>query len=264
MVNATRSRADSPTKTCTDPGCESPLRAHGLCQWHYRRARGIKSSYPTYATPCSWCGAITMKPRDVKYAARYCTLTCRDHGTRWSKGLSSCAVPATHLSRSSPVPIDHPSRTPRPRRVPAFHAGYCAECGKGYIIASECVSASSYCSKTCAKRVGKRARRAREAGASGTFTWDEFTKLALSLGNVCAYCNGDGPLEPDHVVPISRHGHNGLTNILPACRRCNGRKSDMTVKAWSARLLRDGHPPLDLGRFKHLTAHVWLADSHAA
>lgn len=147
-----------------------------------------------------------------------------------------------------------------------WFAGYCVECGKGYIIASEFVSSSLYCSATCARRTSKRARRAREHGATGSFTWDGFAKLTQSLGNLCSYCGTDNegqPFEPDHVVPLSRGGHNGLTNILPACRRCNGQKRDLLPAEWDRQRRLQGHAPIRFERFTHLTAHVFLT-SHAA
>ena len=168
-------------------------------------------------------------------------------------------MPANHPSRiavSCPVPASYPSRT----RRRAWVSGYCSECGKGYVIASEWVTHSLYCSKACLRRINKRARRAREAGASGDYTWDSFAKLAASLGGVCAYCEGDNDgqqFEPDHVVPLSRGGHNGLTNLLPSCRRCNGDKRHLLVHEWEADRESRGLPHVryDINRFPHLTAH---------
>lgn len=42
--------------------------------------------------------------------------------------------------------------------------------------------------------------------------------------NVCLYCGGtfaDAELTRDHVVPISRCGHDTWDNVVAACRRCN-------------------------------------------
>jgi 5-methylcytosine-specific restriction endonuclease McrA len=35
-------------------------------------------------------------------------------------------------------------------------------------------------------------------------------------------------------VPLSRGGSNSITNILPACRRCNGDKRDLSLDEWTA------------------------------
>lgn len=69
-------------------------------------------------------------------------------------------------------------------------------------------------------------RRARALAADGTFTPDEFAALCESFGNVCLCCGADGPLEPDHVVPLSLGGTNWITNIQPLCRSCNARKGN--------------------------------------
>ena len=148
----------------------------------------------------------------------------------------------------------------QPKTTSSFHAGYCHECGAGYLIASGGATGSRYCSRRCARRVQRRARRAREHGASGSFTWDAFTKLALSLGNVCAYCgqgNNGRPLEPDHVLPLNLGGHDGITNILPCCRPCNSTKGDRTPRQWMTYCKRRG-TPVDLAAYRHLTAHVFL------
>lgn len=265
-----RSKADSPTKLCGEPGCARPMRANGLCSTHYGQAniRQVEAI-------CTACGTTVIKTNQWA-RARYrsvCSTQCRAF---LQYGPQSCAVPETHTSRSSRVPSDHPSRVAiacsvplthpsRARRLAAFHAGYCRECAAGFVVASNYVGAASrYCSRGCARRTAKRARRAREHGASGSFTWDQFMRLTLSLGNVCAYCggtNGDRPLDPDHVMPLSKGGHNGLTNILPSCRPCNSGKGDRLPSEWVRLCRLDGYD-VDLMRFKHLSAHVFLP--HAA
>lgn len=252
-------------RTCTMPECGKPYRARGLCSTHYNQANAKPIEHD-----CSACGAKVAKSQ--RYARRVtCSSACRAY---LQYGPQSCTVPSTHASRSCSVPVSHPSRVPVTCVVPESHpsrqeqraarvrwyAGLCVECGNGYVINSEWLTHSRYCSATCQRRHARRARRAREHGATGAFTWDSFARLATSLGNACAYCEGDNdglPLEPDHVVPLSRHGHNGLTNILPSCRRCNGDKRDLLVHEWAADRESRGLPHVryDVGRFVHLTAH---------
>lgn len=261
MSQAIRTRCDSPTKTCTAPGCNNPLRARGFCNNHYKQMRGMAWAYKKTAMPCGWCGQATLKAADNRLTHRFCSWACRDEWQRWNKRPLSCPVPDRHPSRSSPVPPDHPSRLALPKRTPQFFAGYCADCDSGYVIASANVSASRYCSTTCQRRVSRRTRKAREVGAGGSFTWAGFMRLALVLGNTCAYCGRAGDdrlLEPDHVVPLSRGGYNGLTNLLPSCRSCNGDKRDLLVHEWAADRENRGLPHVryDVERFPHLTAHV--------
>ncbi|MFJ9694901.1 HNH endonuclease [Kitasatospora sp. NPDC101183] len=42
----------------------------------------------------------------------------------------------------------------------------------------------------------------------------------------CFYCDGHGPVEVDHVVPMSMGGLDGPANLVPACPGCNGAKGD--------------------------------------
>lgn len=76
----------------------------------------------------------------------------------------------------------------------------------------------------------RRARyRARKAGAEGSFSKAEFLDLCEKYGNVCLCCRSSDPLEPDHVVPLSKGGTNWIDNIQPLCRSCNARKKDREV-----------------------------------
>ena len=36
----------------------------------------------------------------------------------------------------------------------------------------------------------------------------------------------------DHALPRSRRGRNNEDNLLPACKYCNGEKSDMTISEY--------------------------------
>ena len=87
--------------------------------------------------------------------------------------------------------------------------------------------------------------RALRRHAEGSFTPDEWIDLMDSHGGRCAYCHGDGPLEPDHRVALSRGGSNRIGNILPACHRCNARKHRMSEAQFRARLAaeKDQRPP---------------------
>ena len=86
------------------------------------------------------------------------------------------------------------------------------------------------CSRSCARRCAKRRRRAREAGARGSWTWSQFMAIAKKFDYCCAYC-GVKPerLDPDHVVPLSRGGYDSPSNLLPTCFMCNSSKCAMTL-----------------------------------
>ena len=79
-------------------------------------------------------------------------------------------------------------------------------------------------------------RRARVMGASGSHTEAEWRALLSAYGFRCAYCGVDGKLTRDHIVPLIRGGSNDISNIVPACPRCNALKGRATAEEFLARL----------------------------
>lgn len=57
-----------------------------------------------------------------------------------------------------------------------------------------------------------------------TLTAEEWSEIRAAYGNRCAYCGTSGPLTQDHVVPVVKGGTHSRENVVPACRRCNGKK----------------------------------------
>lgn len=64
--------------------------------------------------------------------------------------------------------------------------------------------------------------------------------------HVCAYC-GDSftssHLSRDHVIPVSRGGENKWMNVVTACKGCNSRKSNKTLKEAGLELLYVPYEP---------------------
>lgn len=54
----------------------------------------------------------------------------------------------------------------------------------------------------------------------------------------CVYCGAKAE-EIDHVVPRSKGGTNSTYNLVAACRRCNEKKSNLTLKAFGKLMSRD-------------------------
>ena len=80
--------------------------------------------------------------------------------------------------------------------------------------------------------------------------------------NLCLYCGGEfawGDLSRDHVIPISRGGHDIWTNVVTSCRRCNNRKADRTPEQASMELLAVPFVPNQY-EFLYLSNHAVLAD----
>ncbi len=66
-------------------------------------------------------------------------------------------------------------------------------------------------------------RRLEDASPINPSDWIE---LKIRHGNKCFYCGEDGKLSLDHFVPIAKGGEHKISNIVPACLRCNSRKKD--------------------------------------
>ncbi|MDE3193257.1 MAG: HNH endonuclease [Chloroflexota bacterium] len=90
-------------------------------------------------------------------------------------------------------------------------------------------------------------RRARQNGAAGTYTTQEWSTLVALYDARCAYCGVHDVLVPDHGVPLKRGGFNRIENIYPACSPCNAHKHTLTVEEYRERRRRAGlyvRPPL--------------------
>lgn len=79
------------------------------------------------------------------------------------------------------------------------------------------------------------ARRARKSGNGGSHTLQEWREKRALLGNVCFYCGEAKPLTRDHKIPLVLGGTDDITNILPACARCNSRKYTLTASEFISR-----------------------------
>lgn len=71
----------------------------------------------------------------------------------------------------------------------------------------------------CANTI--RHRRMMVARRIGRHSTQQWKQLVSSVGGVCVRCGSDGPLEKDHIVPVSRGGSDGIDNLQPLCIRCN-------------------------------------------
>ena len=54
--------------------------------------------------------------------------------------------------------------------------------------------------------------------------------LWLFQKRTCIYCKSElssGNITVDHVIPRSKGGKNGISNLAPCCRDCNNKKGDI-------------------------------------
>ena len=90
-------------------------------------------------------------------------------------------------------------------------------------------------------------RRARLEGGGGSHTAAEWRVVLKEYGNRCAYC-ATALARPirEHVVPLQRGGTDDITNIVPACNRCNTLKGSEVWQPYTSltvKLLILGAPP---------------------
>ena len=76
-----------------------------------------------------------------------------------------------------------------------------------------------------------------EAKANGDLTREQWIEILRAYGFGCAYVGRHrGPIEQDHIIPISRGGTHTAENIASCCQRHN------TVKGTQTWEPRPGHP----------------------
>lgn len=78
-------------------------------------------------------------------------------------------------------------------------------------------------------------QRARQVGVQVEWiTLQNLSDLRTAFGEVCAYCKANKANTFDHVIPLTRGGPHALSNMVPACLRCNQSKKNLTPEEWFA------------------------------
>lgn len=82
--------------------------------------------------------------------------------------------------------------------------------------------------------------RRRSLTQDGHVSAKEWRALVEKFQNACAYCGtSDVALTMDHVIPLSRGGRHSVSNIVPACLRCNSSKGSRTPEEWNGTSARN-------------------------
>jgi len=85
-------------------------------------------------------------------------------------------------------------------------------------------------------------RRARLKGAAiRDLTITQWEAIKAAYNQRCAYCSKRRPLEMDHVIPLVKGGNHTASNIVPACRSCNGRKWSKDAPTFQPMLIEVEH-----------------------
>lgn len=84
---------------------------------------------------------------------------------------------------------------------------------------------AKYCKKNPKRIAHLKARRyARERGAAGSHTLEQWNDLKIEFDNKCAFCRKEVKLTKDHIIPLSEGGTDYIDNIQPLCKSCNSKK----------------------------------------
>jgi hypothetical protein len=74
------------------------------------------------------------------------------------------------------------------------------------------------------KANGIRHARMVKAVAKETHNAWHWWQLRRLYGNRCCRCGSASRISKDHVIPVSRGGSDGVTNLQPLCKPCNSTK----------------------------------------
>jgi 5-methylcytosine-specific restriction endonuclease McrA len=83
------------------------------------------------------------------------------------------------------------------------------------------------------QRIYQHKRRAtRRAAQHVKYSMEEQKRRFAEFDNACAYCESTNDVTIDHFIPLVRGGCDCLSNIVPACRRCNCSKNRALPGEW--------------------------------
>lgn len=189
--NASR---DSSGETCSEAGCDRPLRARGLCSSHYNQAHQPNRHAPRLVQ-CAACGMDVMKMGGGGNARRpICSDRCRykvTHG-RW---------PGENKQLIGPMPATCQAQPPAAATEPAlrFVGGTCLWCGATFL---HDLRRSGVPSKHCSDRCTRKAVDARRDQRKGRFTVTRVLRSAIYERDqwTCQLCMlpVDNTLPPHH------------------------------------------------------------------
>lgn len=69
-------------------------------------------------------------------------------------------------------------------------------------------------------------------GSDGIISANDWQERLVYFNNTCAYCGAATKLDRDHVMPLSKGGHNVIENLVPACPTCNRSKGARNTQEW--------------------------------
>ncbi|MGL5922118.1 HNH endonuclease [Chroococcidiopsis sp.] len=89
----------------------------------------------------------------------------------------------------------------------------------------------SFKAKIANQRKRENRRKIKRNNYSFPYTSEQLKQRFKDFDNKCVYC-GELATSIDHFIPLSKGGTDTLSNLVPACCRCNGRKTDFDPELW--------------------------------
>lgn len=84
-----------------------------------------------------------------------------------------------------------------------------------------------------ARKASHRRRRANKRNAhKAPYTVEQFKAQWDLFSNCCAYCGSTEKPNVDHFIPLYKGGSETLSNLIPACQRCNFSKNSSDPLEW--------------------------------
>lgn len=82
------------------------------------------------------------------------------------------------------------------------------------------------------RREYNQTRRAKVRELEADLTVEQWAFIKDYFNQCCAYCGKKNKLHQDHFIPVNDGGGYTITNIIPACQKCNSSKHDNNFFEW--------------------------------
>lgn len=195
-------------------------------------------------THCSACGLVFPEPRRSAYCSPCGVQRTKEWGEKNPEKLAELRKRFAKRTKCSKCGKEMPPR-PGTRCAPCdrvYHKGRRAEARAGRTAASARYRAKhreKYMKTLMAWRkanpglvsAAKQRNYSKRKGAPGGHTHEEWLQALVVAKFRCVYCGislTEKTATRDHATPLTRNGSNDISNIVPACRKCNSTKYNRT------------------------------------
>ncbi|MBY3073419.1 HNH endonuclease [Rhizobium laguerreae] len=113
---------------------------------------------------------------------------------------------------------------------------------------------------------GRRRKKIKENGVN--ITHEQLDAIMSLFGDTCAYCwKLVDEMTIDHFVPVAAGGKTEPGNLVPCCRSCNSKKSDMPPEDWMRKIGAEdvrGDGYFTVHQFLEISRQVFIKCEEAA